>query len=375
VRYRAGSGPREADAPDGVVARRSRALRAGLYRPLADDDDRVAYWVRHVWYGVILSEVTAGAVLAYAQAAHTPIHGHPFVQLMAPVVLIGTPLLLFLPLAAMMRDRRGALLFYAWSLVLTGLITVIARLDGGASSPLPAILFLTLAYMAAAYPPQGVVVIGAVMTAAYLFFVALPDFTSYAAFFLVVMCSLTLICAMASTNAWAAHDRQMLLIRTQEALATTDDLTGACNRRAFLDRLGVALEAVGEGREYAVCLVDLDGFKLVNDREGHAAGDAVLKAVTAALAGAVRETDTVARLGGDEFAVLAAVSPSFSGEMLAERLRDAVALAGLSTGVTGSVGIADVRPGDDIEDLLHRADAAMYRSKSAGGNRVTALVP
>ena len=64
---------------------------------------------------------------------------------------------------------------------------------------------------------------------------------------------------------------------------------------------------------------------------------------------------------------------SFSGEQLAERLRHAVAAAGASAGVTASVGVAEVEPGDDVEDLLHRADAAMYRAKSAGGNRVTSI--
>jgi diguanylate cyclase (GGDEF)-like protein len=100
----------------------------------------------------------------------------------------------------------------------------------------------------------------------------------------------------------------------------------------------------------------------------------MLKDVASALSRAVRETDTVARLGGDEFAVLADISVSFSGEMLAERLRTAVARVGAPSGVTASVGVAEVQPGDDVEDLMHRADAAMYRSKSAGGDRVTALV-
>ena len=99
----------------------------------------------------------------------------------------------------------------------------------------------------------------------------------------------------------------------------------------------------------------------------------MLKAVAMALGGAVRETDTVARLGGDEFAVLADTSVSSSGEMLAERLRTAVAQVGGVRGVTASVGVAEVELGDDVEDLMHRADAAMYRSKSAGGDRVTSL--
>jgi diguanylate cyclase (GGDEF)-like protein len=253
------------------------------------------------------------------------------------------------------------------------LITIAARADGGASSPVSAVLFLTLAFMAAAYPPYGVAATGALMTVDYLVFIAMPDLTHPAVFFAVVMGAFTMICTMASVNSWAALDRQMLLIRTQETLAATDPLTGIPNRRAFLDRVARAVSAAAWGHQTVVCLVDLDGFKRVNDEQGHAAGDAVLTAVGSALGGAVRETDTVARLGGDEFAVLADVSVTFSGEMLAERLRDAVAATGRRHGVTASVGVAEIEPGDDVEDLMHRADAAMYRSKAAGGNRVTAL--
>jgi diguanylate cyclase (GGDEF)-like protein len=209
------------------------------------------------------------------------------------------------------------------------------------------------------------------MTISYLLFVELPGLTTSGLFFLAVMAFFTMICAMASSNSWAAHDRQILLIRTQETLATTDPLTGIPNRRAFMDRLSAAVAAAAWGHQTAVCLVDLDGFKAVNDAGGHAAGDAMLTAVGIALGGAVRETDTVARLGGDEFAVLADVSAAFSGEELAERLRRAVAHVGSPAGVTASLGVAEVQPGDDVEDLMHRADAAMYRSKTAGGDRVT----
>jgi diguanylate cyclase (GGDEF)-like protein len=182
-----------------------------------------------------------------------------------------------------------------------------------------------------------------------------------------------MVCAMASANSWAAYDRHVLLIRTQETLASTDPLTGIPNRRAFLERVTSAVNNAAWGHQTVVCLVDLDGFKAVNDAGGHAAGDAMLKAVGTALGAAVRETDTVARLGGDEFAVLADVSFSFSGEMLAERLRAAVAQVGALRGVTASVGVAEVEPGDAVEDLMHRADAAMYRSKTAGGDRVSSL--
>ena len=362
-----------APARAGILRRLGEALRAGLYRPLAGDDDRVAYWVRHVRIGVLLSEIAASAVIGYVLLTHSPGRNNPVILTLCAVVMAGCPLLLLLPLADMMRDSRGPTMFYLWSIATSTLVIVGTRLDGGPSSPLDALLFLTLTFLAVAYSPYGVVVMGGLMTAGYLVFVELPGLTTSGMFFLAIMASFTMVCAMASSNSWAAYDRQVMLIRTQETLASTDPLTGIPNRRAYLERVADAVDAAAWGHQTVVCLVDLDGFKAVNDAGGHAAGDAMLKAVGSALGGAVRETDTVARLGGDEFAVLADISVAFSGDMLAERLRDAVARIGLPLGVTASVGVAEVQPGDDVEDLMHRADAAMYRSKGAGGNRVTVL--
>jgi diguanylate cyclase (GGDEF)-like protein len=368
---------RAADAPPsttrpGLVRRVGAALAAGLYRPLAGDDARVAYWIRHVRNGVLFTEISAFAVVVYVLATDSPGRNHPAILALAALAMVACPALLLLPLAQMMRDRRGPTMFYLWSVATTALVVIGSRLDGGASSPLDALLFLTLTYMAAAYSPYGVVAMGGVMTASYLVFVELPGLTTSGSFFLAVMAVFTMICAMSSANSWAAYDRHIDLIRTQETLAATDPLTGIPNRRAFLDRLSAAVEASAWGHPTVVCLVDLDGFKSVNDAGGHAAGDTMLTAVGAALGRVVRETDTVARLGGDEFAVLADVTVTFSGEMLAERLREAVAVIGRDSGVTASVGVAEVQPGDDVEDLMHRADAAMYRSKTAGGNQVTA---
>jgi diguanylate cyclase (GGDEF)-like protein len=345
-----------------------------LYRPLAGDDDRVAYWIRHVRHGVVLSEVAAAAAIGYTLLTDTPGRNNPLLLALAGVVMLTVPGLLLLPLPAMMRDWRGPTMFYLWSIATTVVVVIGTHLDGGASSPLDALLFLTLTYMAVAYSPYGVVAMGSFMTAGYFFFVELPTGVSVGGlFFIAVMAAFTMICALASANSWAAHDRQVELIRLHETMASTDPLTGIPNRRAFLDRLGAAVEAAAWGHQTVVCLVDLDGFKGVNDTGGHAAGDAMLKAVSSALSGVVRETDTVARVGGDEFAVLADVSVTFSGEMLAERLCHVVSVVGSRSGVTASIGVAEVEPGDAVEDLMYRADAAMYRSKSAGGNRVTAL--
>jgi diguanylate cyclase (GGDEF)-like protein len=374
------TGDRRAPGRVAAAAARSNAVRrlvstlwAGLSRPLAGDDDRVAYWVRHVRHGVILSELAAVFAVGYTLLTDSPGRHHPVLLGLAGLVIVAAPCLLLLPLPAMMRDSRGPTMFYLWSIATTVVVVIATRLDGGASSPLDALLFLTLTYMAVAYSPHGVLAMGSFMTASYFLFVELPGLTTSGLFFLAVMASFTMICAMASANSWSAYERQVELIRVHEAMASTDALTGIPNRRAFMERLGAAVESAAWGHQTVVCLVDLDGFKGVNDIAGHAAGDAMLKAVSSALGGAVRETDTVARLGGDEFAVLADVSVTFSGEMLAERLCQVVSVVGSRAGVTASVGVAEVEAGDDVEDLMYRADAAMYRSKSAGGNRITAL--
>jgi diguanylate cyclase (GGDEF)-like protein len=349
------------------------ALRDGLFRPLAQDDDRVAYLVRHVRYGVLLSELCAVAVLVYALFTHTPARHDPVLIGLIGLVVLACPGLLFLPLRDILRDRRGPVMFYIWTLVTTTLIITATAIDGGAASPLDALLFLTLTYMAVTYPPHGVVAMGGTMTISYVVMFGLTGLTTSAAFFIAVMMAFTLICTMASANAWAAHERQTVLISTQKALAATDPLTGIPNRRLFLERLDRSVRTATAGPRAVVCLVDLDGFKAVNDCDGHAAGDALLQSVAAVLGTAVRETDTVARFGGDEFAILAAVSETFSGDMLAERLREAVARAVGDRGVTASIGVAEVLAGVDAAGLLHQADAAMYRAKAAGGNRVVHL--
>ncbi len=367
-----GGGRRRRAADDAPRARLrlGPALRRALYRPLAEDDARVAYWVHHVRLGVLLTEVGGVAALGYAVLTPTAGRLHPVLLGAAGLAILGAPLLFLLPLPAMMRDARGPLLFYGWSAGTTVLVVLGTRVDGGADSPLFCLLFLTLGFMSAAFQPAGVVGMGGFMVVAYLVVDVLPEPRTAGLFVAVVMASFTLLCALASANAWESHDRQTLLLRTYETLAATDPLTGCLNRRAFLDRLHTAIAA--EPGRTVVCLVDLDGFKGVNDRDGHAAGDAVLRAVTTALGAAVRETDTVARLGGDEFAVLAAVTEPGDATSLAERIREGVARVGRTVGVTASVGLTPVRAGDDDHEVLLRADQAMYRAKAAGGDRVGA---
>lgn len=157
-------------------------------------------------------------------------------------------------------------------------------------------------------------------------------------------------------------------------LAQYDDLTGLANRVLLRDRLARALGAARRrGSLVAVMLLDLDGFKAVNDTLGHAAGDRLLAAVAERLRSRVRETDTVARLGGDEFALVIEdlVRPEHA-TLVARKLLDAleppIRLDGQEARVGASLGVALYpRDGEDPAVLLRLADAAMYAVKAEGG--------
>jgi diguanylate cyclase (GGDEF)-like protein len=160
-------------------------------------------------------------------------------------------------------------------------------------------------------------------------------------------------------------------------LALHDALTGLPNRTLFLDRLQHALDRAGRtGRQVAVLFVDLDRFKGVNDALGHEAGDSLLQQVAQRLQSCVRSSDTLARLAGDEFTVLLEdVAGVHEAQAVAERIQAALQepflVAGQQLAVTASVGVALSGPETrQAEELLRRSDAAMYRAKSWGRNRV-----
>jgi len=156
--------------------------------------------------------------------------------------------------------------------------------------------------------------------------------------------------------------------------ALTDDLTGAATRAMFDTTLSRTLSRRREWHPCAVLFVDLDRFKPVNDRLGHAAGDAVLQHVVARITSAVRPADLVARYGGDELAVLLERVDEDVARELGQRLVDAVrqpiAIEGEVVEVGASVGVALTHPGDAVDAVMARADRAMYEAKRAGGGTV-----
>lgn len=176
---------------------------------------------------------------------------------------------------------------------------------------------------------------------------------------------------IATLNARREHERLSAEHGAITQQALQDPLTGLPNRRALDERLRT-LASSADAQPLAVGLVDLDGFKGVNDKQSHAEGDNVLRVVASTLRDALRGDDVVARYGGDEFVVLLPGAPASAAKMALGRAVNSVAHLPhhLSHGVTLSIGLVSLRPQERAEQVLARADAAMYQAKRGGGNQV-----
>jgi len=171
--------------------------------------------------------------------------------------------------------------------------------------------------------------------------------------------------------------RTATLVEESQRLATIDSLTGLHNRRSFTDS---ALREVARAERHfdplSFILLDVDHFKLINDRYGHATGDRVLQSIGRLLIATRRRSDLCARWGGEEFVMLLPNTAEDGGLLVAERTRAAIAAlvvtdeAGSAIPVTASLGVASLGSQDSLDRFIDRADRAMYAAKTSGRNRV-----
>ena len=260
-----------------------------------------------------------------------------------------------LPWERIVRTRWCEAFFLTWSGIDFLLITGLVMADGGTDSPLAAIFLVPTVFAAMSYPLRSTVAVGTFSIICYVLLAidlgtAGPGSEAWYAF------ALTCTAAM---SAWQArnHGRQHRLLAR---ISRADPLTGALNRRGLEERVDAELGASERtGNPGALLLLDLDSFKLVNDRFGHAAGDELLCWVVRTLGQVVRPLDAIARLGGDEFAVLLPNINASDALNCATRVRSA-----LRKRTGASLGLATYPlDGGDSESLLKSADARLYASR------------
>jgi diguanylate cyclase (GGDEF)-like protein len=188
--------------------------------------------------------------------------------------------------------------------------------------------------------------------------------------------------AIASALVGAVQRRERMLVAANarlEELSQLDPLTNLYNRRHLFARLEVEVARVRRGHALALVMIDLDGFKRVNDTHGHQQGDALLKEIADSIRQNTRETDVPVRYGGDEFVVILPDTDAEQARRVAERLADGIRSAGRrfdpARPVTASLGIAAAAPPsapDSVAAIVKLADERAYRAKQDGGDRVAA---
>jgi diguanylate cyclase (GGDEF)-like protein len=177
-------------------------------------------------------------------------------------------------------------------------------------------------------------------------------------------------------NLAASNVRLETAFRTIQEMSVRDELTGTYNRRYLMQLLVQEKNRIDRGgRGMAVCILDLDHFKSINDSYGHLAGDAVLRVITAEAQASLRTSDFFGRYGGEEFLMILTQTPLEGARVIADRFRRRMEALGFpeidpQLGITTSIGIAEYIGGEDVVQTLARADAALYRAKHLGRNRV-----
>jgi len=155
-------------------------------------------------------------------------------------------------------------------------------------------------------------------------------------------------------------------------IATHDEKTGLFNQKFFKSVLGLELDKAKRGKKLSLIMLDIDHFKKINDEHGHLAGDKILKQLANLLQQKIRKSDIASRFGGEEFLIMLPNATREKGKMIAERLRNSVEKAGFKPKITISLGISEFKRGDTSNNLIKKADAALYRAKKKGRNRVEA---
>jgi diguanylate cyclase (GGDEF)-like protein len=259
----------------------------------------------------------------------------------------------FLPWGRWQRRRVAVL-----PLVAISLLACLGFGPPGTAGPYVGLLALWFLFTGLATPPGTSLTLLLPAVSAYLLMLGALD-APHLVRGVLAGCTWVVIAEALATRAAFSSGRTAALVRQAE----TDALTGLLNRRG----LDTALADAAPGD--AVVVIDLDHFKHVNDRYGHAYGDTVLIDFARHLGRVVRASDVVARLGGEEFVLVLghATSPAVASAVL-QRLREGWHTSGHD--VTWSAGVATRTPDDDPYDTLRRADAALYAAKTAGRNRV-----
>ena len=322
---------------------------------------QLEFWRAYIHVGVVAYILGSAAAITYLVATPHGPHRAALLALDSSSVAATVGLFWWVGIRLVPTTWRTPF-FAVWTISTLGFIGAGAVLDGGTSSPLAFFLIHPLIFAGLAYPPR---------TASTLTVLAVADAFVVGALSqhpglwpTLLLASAMLIGGLLTTAVARTRDRMTAAI---VETANHDGLTGCLTRRAFYDRLQHEVSRARRyGTGFAVVLADLDQLKALNDDGGHEHGDEALQRLAAVLMTSARSSDLVGRLGGDEFAMVLPQVGLDESATIAGRLVAAIHDTG-EPPISASLGVAVWSgPDDGLEELVHRADVAMYGAKLAG---------
>jgi diguanylate cyclase (GGDEF)-like protein/putative nucleotidyltransferase with HDIG domain len=312
--------------------------------------------------GIWLTYVVCGTCAVYVALTWQRPNRLAMTMLFGSAV-IASALIARLPREQIVRSSLREVFFFSWTMLNLALILLASFADGGTASPLALTFFLPVVFASMSYPLRSVIALGSLSVAGYLLVAFLDGGAGWdhqGLFAVFLACT-------AAMSAWQARNHEHQRTALME-ISRADALTGCLNRRGFEERAVAAISAAGRrASEGAVLVLDIDHFKEVNDRHGHAAGDELLRWVVTTLRRTIRPADAIGRLGGDEFAVVFADVDSAGAVEGAARMTEA-----LRERAPCSIGMATFpMDGVELEELMRQADIRLYASRHGRPDRDT----
>ncbi|MDA3920875.1 MAG: GGDEF domain-containing protein [Salinisphaera sp.] len=343
-----------------------------------NDPHRESQRLDRFWMGMLYAALCgygAGAVTILSYIWLTWLQANRLAMLLVIAAALASCVTVFILRYRLVQASRRQAIFACLDAATFVLIVLLCVLDSGINSPMTYLYILPMLYLGIGFSMRPVLVTGFIGLAGCVLLIALnqgPVYGPTNMLQLMTLCVGWLLAILGALN----RDRQAEVLDKMRAglerLATTDELTGCLNQRAFMAAASLEHErALRYGHTMALLMIDIDYFKQINDEHGHMMGDAVLQYIGATLRQTARKADVVGRPGGDELALLAPETGLADASTLAERIREQIKSKKSPVPMTLSIGVcATDTTGEDIKTLFQRADRALYAAKRGGRDQV-----